>query len=354
MNPTTAVEVFFVISGFYMQLVLSQKYTADHLGKNWVFKFYGSRYTRLMPVYLTCLAATIAYLYISRNSFDLVEYPHTPTVVLENIYNLPNSIRNIIFKIYFVLTNIFLFFQDLTLNFAVINNQAHLTLNRRISDFYIPSGMLIPQAWSLGVELSFYAIAPFLLKIKNINLLAIFTTLMAAKLYFIFNGGGANDLYYRAFPFALPYFLLGAIVYRYRENLNIFKTERFNVVQFLHAYVFAIAISLLIPNKGMTYSVLLVILCGLYLPSLFHATKNNKIDRYIGEASYPIYVFHILFYMIMANNWRTFDAVAITFNIDHVQLISLLTITATVAISAIFVWIEFAFINPVRSRLFEK
>lgn len=358
MNATTAVEVFFVISGIYMQLVLREKYTVNHLGKNWIAKFYASRYSRLMPVYLACLVATITYLYISRNSFDLSEYPHPPTIVWEHIFNLPDSIRNLLFQIYFVLSNIFIFFQDAILNIAVINGQAHLTWDRSTSEFYIPNGMLIPQAWSLGVELSFYAVAPFLLRMKNNKLVALFSILMAAKLYFIFEEGGGSDFYYRAFPFALPYFLLGAIVYRYRESLNVFKTDRFNAIQLLHVYSFGIFVTLLIPNKGMTYSVLLVIVCSLYLPSIFYATKNNKIDRYIGEASYPIYVFHILLYMIMANNWEAFNAVAIGLQkigltIDHFQLIFILTITSTLAISALFVWIEFAYINPTRSRLFE-
>lgn len=105
---------------------------------------------------------------------------------------------------------------------------------------------------------------------------------------------------------------------------------------------------------GGAFSVVLVIICGLYLPSLFHATKSSKIDRYIGEASYPIYIFHILLYMMAANNWRTFGWVATVLNIDHFQLIALLTLTATVTFSAFFVWIELTFVNPIRSRVFER
>src|SRR5947209_1529056 len=47
-----AVEAFFVISGFYMQLVLSTRYTKEKLGKAWKFQFYKARYFRLLPIYL--------------------------------------------------------------------------------------------------------------------------------------------------------------------------------------------------------------------------------------------------------------------------------------------------------------
>ncbi|MGA7786999.1 MAG: acyltransferase family protein, partial [Xanthobacteraceae bacterium] len=47
-----AVELFFVISGFYMQLVLSERYTREKLGERWAFQFYKARYFRLLPIYL--------------------------------------------------------------------------------------------------------------------------------------------------------------------------------------------------------------------------------------------------------------------------------------------------------------
>jgi peptidoglycan/LPS O-acetylase OafA/YrhL len=63
---TTAVEVFFVISGFYMQMILSEKYTHAKLGRRWWEIFYLARYSRLFPAYLaalvlTVLAALVAY-----------------------------------------------------------------------------------------------------------------------------------------------------------------------------------------------------------------------------------------------------------------------------------------------------
>jgi len=38
---------------------------------------------------------------------------------------------------------------------------------------------------------------------------------------------------------------------------------------------------------------LIYIVFFLFLPLLFEQTKNNKVDRYIGELSYPVYIVHI-------------------------------------------------------------
>src|SRR5437016_5262796 len=46
-----AVELFFVVSGFYMQLILSTKYTRERLGRTWALQFYKARYCRLFPTY---------------------------------------------------------------------------------------------------------------------------------------------------------------------------------------------------------------------------------------------------------------------------------------------------------------
>jgi peptidoglycan/LPS O-acetylase OafA/YrhL len=38
----------------------------------------------------------------------------------------------------------------------------------------------------------------------------------------------------------------------------------------------------------------------LFLPLLFVQTKDNKVDRYIGELSYPVYIVHIFVIMFVS------------------------------------------------------
>ena len=353
-HSTTAVEIFFVISGFYMQMVLSEKYTASHLGENYIIKFYLSRYSRLFPIYFLCVILTATFLLLTIDSFDHAEYRSSPLIALEIIANLPNSIETVLLQIYILFTNMFMFFQDAVLNLGVEGDQVFATIIKPDeSDVYVPSSLLVPPAWSLGVELSFYIIAPFLLKIKNSYLISCFLILMALKVFFIMSGP-LSDLYYRSFHFVLGYFLLGAISYRYKDKLKFFKTDKFNTIRLLYAYAFVITITLFSPYQGLNYSPLIVCSFGVFLPSLFYATKNIKIDRWIGELSYPVYIFHMLIYMVVANNWIKFDQVAVALNVNHVQIIQLVTIVFTLLISIFLVLIEAKYINPVRRRLFEK
>jgi peptidoglycan/LPS O-acetylase OafA/YrhL len=61
------VYVFFGISGFYMQMVLSNKYTQARLGDYWLARFYPARYFRLFPIYIVCVVASVlAVAYASR------------------------------------------------------------------------------------------------------------------------------------------------------------------------------------------------------------------------------------------------------------------------------------------------
>ena len=56
-----AVESFFMISGFYMALVLSSKY----IGENSVFYFYTNRYIRVFPTYFFVLICTWAWFFFA-------------------------------------------------------------------------------------------------------------------------------------------------------------------------------------------------------------------------------------------------------------------------------------------------
>ena len=44
LNGRTAVFCFFVVSGFYMEMVLAEKYTFDRLGRRWFYIFWLSRF----------------------------------------------------------------------------------------------------------------------------------------------------------------------------------------------------------------------------------------------------------------------------------------------------------------------
>jgi peptidoglycan/LPS O-acetylase OafA/YrhL len=205
-----AVELFFVISGFYMQLVLSTRYTKAKLGESWVSQFYKARYLRLLPTYLVwSVIVAVA---------GLVLPTSTPYSVWRYVWDLPNTVGNFLFKGFLCFTNTTMFFQDVTMYFAVHNGQVHWSNNFRNSDVLLYRGLTIPPAWSLGIELSFYLIAPYLLKLRSRWLLIGSCSCLAAKVITIEALRLGDPWSYRFFPFELGYFLLGALAFRFRHR----------------------------------------------------------------------------------------------------------------------------------------
>ena len=60
-HPGLAVQCFFIISGFYMQLLVSKKYT-DQNPLSFCKNFYLSRVFRIFPIYLIILLITIVFI----------------------------------------------------------------------------------------------------------------------------------------------------------------------------------------------------------------------------------------------------------------------------------------------------
>ena len=157
---------------------------------------------------------------------------------------------------------------------------------------------MVPQAWTIGVEIAFYIIAPFLVrrKLKIIIPLIMLSLLLRAVLYYHFNL--KNDPWtYRFFPTELVFFLLGIVsyhMYKKLQNLDI-KENYLKLIWFCVIGATLFHNFLPIPRKDSLY------LCGFFiaLPFIFILTKNWKKDAYIGELSYPIYISHILIFTVI-------------------------------------------------------
>jgi peptidoglycan/LPS O-acetylase OafA/YrhL len=160
---------------------------------------------------------------------------------------------------------------------------------------------LVPQAWSLSVELTFYLCAPFILKNRAILYSCLALSLIARGAAMMSGFGLADPWSYRFFPFELSLFLFGALAHQ----ILLPRVERLcGAVPRLESV--AVAVLLLIiaafPLDGDYYllkkSFLLLVLT-LALPFLFLFQKHNSWDRTIGELSYPIYICHWLMILIL-------------------------------------------------------
>ncbi len=189
-----AVELFFVISGFYMQLVLSGKYTRPKLGRMWVARFYQARYFRLLPAYLL---ASLIVLAAGAVQPDLGPWP-----TLRAVWQLPSTAANNVFRIFLPLTDLTMLFQDVTMFFSTHAGVVHGAANFRDSDLQLWQGLTIPPAWSLGIELTFYLLAPWLLNLRSGWLAVVAFLGLVAKLMFL-QATHLQDLSLRAglFPY---------------------------------------------------------------------------------------------------------------------------------------------------------
>lgn len=195
--PDRAVQAFFVISGFYMALVLDKRYS-----DNWTF--WTNRLIRIFPSYLLIAALTALWLwrfwpqfYASLSTFDAV-------------------------------TNVVIVGQDIST--------------------YRGGGLFLPQAWSVSLELYFYVLAPWLVRLRSPKIIGLIIISIIARL--IGYSRGLGDFWsYRFFPFEMSFFLAGILIYR----------------------------------------------------SGFMRISNK--DQFLGELSYPIYLNHIFLARIFSTPW---------------------------------------------------
>ena len=126
----TPVQIFFAISGFYMALVLNEKYPPGSYRV-----YFTNRLLRLFPSYLLTLIATVIVGYLAGSSFFLAWSKVDPW---EAIIALPPQV-------------------------LLVGQDALLFLSRPDGwPFYALAP--VPQAWTLSLEICFYAIAPLLVR----------------------------------------------------------------------------------------------------------------------------------------------------------------------------------------------
>ena len=270
-----AVQLFYVISGYLMSLILlSKSYDSLHA-------FYINRFLRLFPIYwVVAILTGFIYLVIS-----------TPSS--QAFWSVYKSLG--VDSFWLILTNLVLFGQDLIMFTGVENGDFGLTSNFQNSEVFVWQGLLVPQAWTLGVELSFYLIAPFILRDKRRWILILIASLML-RIYFIYIGLGTEDPFtYRFFPLEIALFLLGAFSHQYIKPLydSFGLSENKNLINL--STLFFIVIILVfhfIDINSLIKSLILIGLFILALPLLAKFQQGSEMDDWIGSFSYPIYICH--------------------------------------------------------------
>ena len=273
------VMMFFVISGFYMQLIAS-KYKERK-----VSDFYISRILRIYPIYYFILLASLSAPFIfnlSINQFDL-------TKSWVNYFNQ----LTLLAKSFLIFVNLAIVGQEWTLIFS-IGDFGDKFIWDPMQGVQLWTFLPVGQAWSLSIELLFYLLVPLLWKMGDKSLGGVLFSIMLLHLivtYFfpeIYSSGP-----HRFFPTALRFFILGMFSQRICAYLCKKKISKIHLRKFLY-----IALFIHIASIPISYE-LSVWLSIFMLPILFIVFKESDLDKKFGELSYPLYMSHIFIFSII-------------------------------------------------------
>lgn len=282
MGGDVAVKAFYIISGFYMSMVLTTKYLKK---KNGYKIFITNRALRLYPTYWAVLLGAVGLSLVSLG-FTGSPFKLAPYFAHFDEFNLTTFC-------YFIFTNIFIFGQDLS-SFLEIDQTGALafTSNFWPSSPKVLEFLLVPPAWTIGVELMFYLKAPFLVKRSNLFLAVLCAISIGWRLYFYQIGYDFDPWTYRFYPFELLFFLLGIFSHRIYQVINFEQIQMRSLGYATHFILLFTFLYQFVPFdwKDTLYLILITTL----LPFIFQYSKNDRLDRKFGEYSYPIYISHFL------------------------------------------------------------
>mgnify|MGYP001262799810 CR=1 FL=1 len=326
-----AVQLFYIISGFLISYILveAKNYTS-------LKGFYKNRFLRLYPIYWIVALATFAYYFVGG-------------LILNNDLGSISIIKQLDFtgSLALIASNILLVGQDWIMFTAFNDGIFHLTNDFRETDVNVWQGLLVPQAWTLGVEISFYLLAPFILYNKR-TILILLAASLALRVYLIFIGLGLQDPWtYRFFPTELAFFLFGALSHQilkpYYEKLEVITNRSSYVIS---CGIFAFCFSFFMLPYKPYFALFLIAVFILSLPFLFHFQSHNGWDRAIGELSYPIYISHILTIIVFRDNILSHFGVEVTSLIG-----AIIVVIATIFVSFMINLTVGRFFESIRSKV---
>ncbi len=270
-----AVQAFFVVSGFYMALILRGKYAAAPLPV-----FYTNRLLRLAPTYWIVLLCSWAALrifgagaFVGPEAFDrAMAGPSAPVLAWCNLTTLGDEL-------------LFLFALDPE------SGRIFWTAGRDgFSGAF--SYLLVPQSWSLSMELLFYLLAPLLVRLRPRALVALGLASFALRCVLLAATPGSDLLARKTFPAELWLFLLGILAWhlyaahRDRPARDALAPAVIWLLLSAAAYLSGIPQPLRVPAFAC--------FLAMAVPHLFLLSRDCRLDRFVGDLSYPVYIVHFL------------------------------------------------------------
>lgn len=229
-----------------------------------------------------------------------------------------------------------------------LGDATHISTFNIISNFLFLHGFypywitsLVPGGWSIAVEMTFYALIPFLfLKIKNINNAFSFffiTLLFKAILHLILINSPLitdnrlwGEYLFLYFPSQLPVFALGIIMFFFitKDENKTFKLsgKLLLVLGCILLVQFTVGIEDLILSNHILFGISFLII-GIALSKYNTIIIVNPIINYIGKISFSMYLVHFaVLHWLLHFNFTDYFNEGILNYITRFYLVIILTV----------------------------
>lgn len=281
-----AVQSFYIISGFYMTLIFTEKYIGSSRPK---YYFFSNRLLRLYPLYLLIIVMTLAISIVYGvwlGSYGKLQY------YIEAYQQHPNNLMSLV-TIMFL--NFSLIGQD-WITFFQIDNLSGLKFTGLRGDMQMQEFLFVPIAWTVSVELFFYLLTPLIVTKNKAFILCGLLGVIFFRifLYIAFDIGDGFGIY-RFAPTELFWFLLGVLSFKLSKE-KLLPDKRYGFIA-LFILLFSLFSYRFFKSDFLIFS--LFFFC---IPAVFYKFSGYKFDRYIGELAYPLYISHSFFLLIISAN----------------------------------------------------
>ncbi|MFJ2362190.1 acyltransferase family protein [Pseudomonas sp. NPDC087697] len=253
LNPgVIAVISFLIISGFVMTSLIERNYNTPEK----IRLFYVDRALRLYPQFLLYFVASCAVIYFL--------LPGTPQAAALTAKNIVTSLPIVPLGFYM---------------------------------YGITVPEILPPAWSLGLEMCFYLVIPFLIIFKGRDLaFALSVTVFVAACFGAIN----TDVYgYRLLPGVLFIFLCGSYMYKAQAKGRVIAAGTALVAVLLFLAIMTGVVLRLPFNAEVTAGI------ALGIPAVFLLTKLkfHRVDEFFGNISYGVFLNHFVVMYFLRAFW---------------------------------------------------
>lgn len=248
MNAGFAVMFFYVISGFLISFTLSRNYSPDAVG---TLAFYRGRAIRIFSLYWPLAAIVLAILPGAAATF---------------------MASGRVDKF----TGLFLFGIDWNTAFGTYPQTNSIAVIQGLN-----------QAWTLGAELTFYVLAPFLLRSGWATAVAL-TASTLVRAFFVWRYGFSATWTYFFLPSTLVFFLLGHLARVAGDRLAPLRSTPSFVTLLAAAIVLLLFPDYVAWDTPRFWTA--VVTFAAALPGLFARTKDSPILNRLGDLSFPVYL----------------------------------------------------------------